>query len=97
MKLLGNLSILTLKTIFDKILIMTLDSLAVGGRGRVRAVTGEPSLRRRLLEMGMCTGVGVEVIRRAPFGDPIELVVRGYHLSLRSEHASQVHVIPDER
>jgi ferrous iron transport protein A len=73
----------------------TLDMLAAGRRGRVHAVTGDTSIRRRLLEMGMCTGVGVEVIRRAPFGDPIELRVRGYHLSLRNEHASLVHVTPE--
>ncbi len=68
----------------------TLDSLAVGARGRVRAVGGEPGLRRRLLEMGMCRGVTVEVVRRAPFGDPIELRVRGYALSLRAEQAALV-------
>jgi len=68
----------------------TLDTLAAGSRGKVHAVTGDSSIRRRLLEMGMCKGVPVEVIRRAPFGDPIELRVRGYHLSLRTEHASLV-------
>ncbi len=74
---------------------MTLDALAVGDRARVDAVMGDGTIRRRLLEMGMCAGVGVEVVRRAPFGDPIELRVRGYHLSLRNEHASLVHVTPE--
>jgi ferrous iron transport protein A len=73
----------------------TLDSLRVGGRARVRSVSGDASVRRRLLEMGMCTGVGVEVIRRAPFGDPIELRLRGYSLSLRAEQAALVFVTPE--
>ena len=68
----------------------TLDALAAGARARVRAVGGEPSVRRRLLEMGMCRGVPVEVVRRAPFGDPIELRIRGYALSLRAEQAALV-------
>lgn len=74
----------------------SLDALPVGGRARVLAVTGETGIRRRLLEMGICSGVGIEVVRRAPFGDPIELRVRGYHLSLRAEHARLVQVSPEE-
>lgn len=70
----------------------TLDAVAIGSRVRVLEVKGEGSVRRRLLEMGMCGGVHVEVVRRAPFGDPIELRVRGYHLSLRAEQASMVRV-----
>ena len=73
----------------------TLDDLAIGGRGRVHAVSGEAHVRRRLLEMGMCRGVDVEVVRRAPFGDPIELRVRGYALSLRAEQAALVLVTPE--
>jgi ferrous iron transport protein A len=74
---------------------LTIDTLGSGRRARVRAVRGEPSVRRRLLEMGMCPGVGIEVIRRAPFGDPIELRVRGYSLSLRAEQAALVLVSPE--
>ena len=51
---------------------------------------GESEFRRRLLEMGFCNGACVELVRRAPFGDPIEFRLRGYHLSLRSEQASNV-------
>jgi ferrous iron transport protein A len=73
----------------------TLDKLAAGGSGLVQNVTGDTALRRRLLEMGLTTGTQVQVIRRAPFGDPIELLLRGYHLSLRSEQAACVVVLPN--
>lgn len=73
----------------------TLDALAVGRRARVHAISGDGHVRRRLLEMGMCKGTGVEVVRRAPFGDPIELRVRGYALSLRAEQAALVLVTPE--
>jgi len=69
-----------------------LNTLGVGCQGMVVAVTGETELRRRLLEMGFCNGAAVEVIRRAPLGDPIEFRLRGYCLSLREEQAQHVHV-----
>jgi Fe2+ transport system protein FeoA len=69
-----------------------LSELHVGHRGQITEISGDPELRRRLLEMGLCTGVSVEAIRRAPLGDPIEFLVRGYHLSLRDEQARHVRV-----
>lgn len=72
----------------------SLNKLGVGCRGQVMAVGGDPELRRRLLEMGFCNGANVEVIRRAPMGDPIEFRLRGYHLSLRDEQASHVSIMP---
>jgi len=69
---------------------VSLDRIADGGRCTVVAVTGETGIRRRLLEMGLCPGVEVDVVRRAPLGDPIEYTVRGYHLSLRAGQAAQV-------
>jgi Fe2+ transport system protein FeoA len=69
-----------------------LSQLEVGGKGEVVAVSGDPEVRRRLLEMGFCSGVQVETVRRAPLGDPIEFRVRGYHLSLRAEQARHVRV-----
>lgn len=68
----------------------SLNKLGVGCRGCVVAVGGDSELRRRLLEMGFCNGAQVEVIRRAPLGDPIEFRLRGYHLSLRNEQARHV-------
>ena len=64
-----------------------LNELGIGCRGSVVAVGGDPDVRRRLLEMGFCNGASVEVIRRAPLGDPIEFRLRGYCLSLRDEQA----------
>ena len=71
---------------------MTLASLKNSQRARVQAVGGELETRRRLLEMGICPGVTVELIRRAPLGDPFEFRLRGYHLSLRREQAKLVTV-----
>ena len=68
----------------------TLDRLPPGGRARVLAVHGDTGLRRRLLEMGLCNQTEVTVVRRAPMGDPIELRLRGYHLSLRADQARLV-------
>jgi ferrous iron transport protein A len=70
----------------------TLNHLGVGCRGCVVAVGGDVELRRRLLEMGFCNGAEVEVLRRAPLGDPIEFRLRGYCLSLRDEQAQFVQV-----
>ncbi|MGD0462004.1 MAG: FeoA family protein [Tepidisphaeraceae bacterium] len=67
-----------------------LSQLGIGCKGCVVSVGGDHDLRRRLLELGFCNGVQVEVIRRAPLGDPIEFRLRGYHLSLRNEQARHV-------
>jgi ferrous iron transport protein A len=70
----------------------TLNKLGIGCSGCVVAVGGDPEVRRRLLEMGFCNGTSVEVVRRAPLGDPIEFRIRGYSLSLREEQARHVTV-----
>ncbi|MBA3686605.1 MAG: ferrous iron transport protein A [Planctomycetes bacterium] len=72
----------------------TLDRLQLGQSGRILAVTGDLAVRRRLLEMGLCPDVDVTAVRRAPLGDPVEYLVRGYHLSLRCDQAAQVLVAP---
>jgi ferrous iron transport protein A len=58
----------------------------------VASVDGDVDLRRRLLEMGFCNGTSVEVVRRAPLGDPIQFRLRGYCLSLRGAQAANVRV-----
>lgn len=70
----------------------TLNTLGIGCRGNVVTVGGDPEIRRRLLEMGFCNGATVEVVRRAPLGDPIEFRLRGYYLSLRGEQARHVQI-----
>jgi ferrous iron transport protein A len=72
----------------------SLNQLGIGCRGSVVAVGGDVDVRRRLLEMGFTSGASVEVIRRAPLGDPIEFRLRGYCLSLRDEQAQFVQIVP---
>ena len=71
---------------------MTLRDLRVGESGRVLAVGGEKMLRRRLLEMGITPRTTVTVKKVAPMGDPIELLLRGYVLTLRLKDAEKITV-----
>ena len=68
----------------------SLSSLGVGGRGRIVGFELPPDQRQRLLEMGLTIGAEFEVIRFAPMGDPLEIKVRGYRLSLRKREASGI-------
>jgi len=70
----------------------TLDRLAAGERATIVRLTGDPSVCRRLMELGLVPGTPIEVVRRAPLGDPLELAARGVHLSLRRTEASGIHV-----
>ena len=72
--------------------MMTLNELALGQTAKVVKLTGAPALRRRLMEMGLTPAVQVEAVRRAPLGDPLDVKVRGYHLSLRKEEAAAIEV-----
>jgi len=69
---------------------MTLRDLKIGKSGRVISVGGEKTLRRRLLEMGITPQTVVTVKKTAPMGDPVELVLRGYILTLRLEDAEKI-------
>jgi Fe2+ transport system protein FeoA len=71
---------------------MTLKDLRVGESGRILTVGGERVLRRRLLEMGLTPRTIVTVKKAAPLGDPIELLLRGYVLTLRLEDAEKIAV-----
>jgi ferrous iron transport protein A len=68
----------------------SLDTLGPGEQGRITGLTGATDIRRRLLEMGLTPGTLLRVVRFAPLGDPIDVEVRGYHLSLRKHEARQV-------
>jgi len=70
----------------------TLAALAPGERGRVIEVAGDPDTARRLMDLGLVRGTTVEVIRRAPLGDPLEVRVRGFMLTLRSAEAENITV-----
>lgn len=69
---------------------MTLDQLERGQRAIVVRIGGERTLRRRLLDMGLVTGETVTLRAVAPFGDPLELTLKGYQLSLRKAEARLV-------
>jgi Fe2+ transport system protein FeoA len=69
---------------------MTLKDLGIGKSGVVSAVGGEKVLRKRLLEMGITPRTTVTVKKAAPMGDPIELLLRGYVLSLRLSDAEKI-------
>ena len=71
---------------------MTLDELKIGQKSRILAVTGQGALRRRLLDMGLTPHTEVMVRKVAPMGDPIELHLRGYELTLRIEDAKNIEV-----
>ena len=70
----------------------TLDQLQVGQRGRVEAVRGDDSLVQRLLEMGLFEGEEVEIVGFAPLGDPVDIRLRDYRLSLRRSEAARIGV-----
>lgn len=72
----------------------SLAALQPGDRARVTAVTGRGALMLRLLEMGFVPGTPVTLIKRAPFGDPLEFQVRGCHISLRAAEAAQISAVP---
>ena len=69
---------------------MTLKDFGIGKSGIVLTVGGEKPLRRRLLEMGITPHTSVTVKKAAPMGDPIELFLRGYVLSIRLEDAEKI-------
>ena len=71
---------------------MTLAELTTGQSAVIKTVGGEGELRLRLLDMGLIPGTAVSVQKRAPLGDPIEICVRGYELTLRADDAGMIEV-----
>ena len=71
---------------------MTLDDLQIGQGGTIAAVGGEGALRRRFLDMGLTPGTKVFVRKMALLGDPIEIHLRGYELTLRKEDAQRIQI-----
>lgn len=70
----------------------TLKDVKVGESTRVVRVNGQGALRRRIMDMGVTKGTKIYVRKMAPLGDPIEINVRGYELSLRKEDAASIEV-----
>ena len=70
----------------------TLKDIKVGKSAKVVKIHGEGAVKRRIMDMGITRGVEIYVRKVAPLGDPIELFVRGYELSLRKEDAKNIEV-----
>jgi ferrous iron transport protein A len=70
----------------------SLDQLRVGQRARIQSVVGADSLVQRLLEMGLIDGEELEIVGVAPLGDPLEVRLRDYRLSLRRAEAARIQV-----
>ena len=69
---------------------MTLEDLKIGQVGTISEVGGEGALRLRLLDMGLIPGTQVQLQKIAPMGDPIQILVRGYDLTIRLEDARRI-------
>ena len=67
-----------------------LTSVSLGTTATVTEIKLPPQSRPRLMEMGLLVGTAVELVRFAPLGDPVEIKVRGYHLTLRRHEADQI-------
>ena len=71
---------------------MTLNELKVGATAKVVKLNGEGAVKRRIMDMGLTKGTEVYVRKVAPLGDPIELTIRGYELSIRKDEAEKVEI-----
>lgn len=71
---------------------MTLRDIAVGKSARVVKIHGDGPIKRRIMDMGITKGVDIYVRKEAPLGDPIEITVRGYELSIRKADAQSIEV-----
>ena len=70
----------------------TLKETSIGSTVKVKKVNGEGNLKRHIMDMGITKGVEIYVRKVAPLGDPVEITVRGYELSLRKEYAELIEV-----
>ncbi len=76
--------------------MVTLNTLRPGEKGRVLRCRGNGSIFQRLCEMGFVEGAALRVVRYAPFGDPVEVELTDYHLSLRKAEAGMIEVEPED-
>lgn len=70
--------------------IKSLDMIDVGGRAVIKKITARGTLRRKFLDMGVISKSEIEVIKIAPLGDPMDIKIKGYHLSLRKQEAKEI-------
>jgi len=71
-------------------MIMTLKNAKVGQTVKVKKISGEGAVKRRIMDMGITKGIDVYIRKVAPLGDPIEITIRGYELSLRRADAEMI-------
>lgn len=74
----------------------TLDKLKIGKKCIISRVNGEGKIRRRLFDMGVTPGAKVEMIKKAPLGDPLEISIREYELTLRKDEAQLIEITISE-
>ena len=77
-------------------MIELLKNFKVGQKGVIKKVNGEGKIRRRLFDMGVTPGASVVMKKKAPLGDPIEVTIRGYELTLRKDEAELVEMEVEE-
>lgn len=70
----------------------TVDNLNIGESGVINNIQAPKEIKRRLMDMGFTRGIKVNVIKKAPMGDPIEVSIRGYNLCIRKEQASNLEI-----
>lgn len=75
-----------------RMFMKTLRNVNVGGRARVVKLHGEGAVRRRIMDMGVTKGADIYIRKVAPLGDPIQIMVRGYELSVRKSDAEMIEV-----
>ena len=73
-------------------MLRSLTEMKLSEKGRITKVGGDRALRRRILDMGVVPNAEVEIERMAPLGDPVEIKIKGYHLSLRKGEAANIYV-----
>lgn len=71
---------------------MTLKDVKIGQTVKVKKIGGEGAVKRRIMDMGITKGAGIFIRKVAPLGDPVEITVRGYELSLRKADAEMIEV-----
>ncbi|NLL56498.1 MAG: ferrous iron transport protein A [Clostridiales bacterium] len=71
-------------------MLKSLEEFSIGEKGIIKSVSGEGRVRRRLFDMGVTPGAEVMLRKKAPLGDPIEVTIRGYELTLRKDEAALV-------
>ncbi len=72
---------------------MTLKDVKIGSTCTVKRIHGEGALKRRIMDMGITKGVEIYVRKVAPLGDPVEITVRGYELSIRKSDAELIEIV----